>query len=744
MEGAMCKIILKSTIFGEFAEFFYICEVLRINMSMKRFITLLFFIPAILYQVSGDMRRPEAGDRLGRLPVSVADARRTRPRAQASAPGMTAPAPSIPAAAGTVGAPAKATPQDGREYVTLIDEDFSLFTEGSENSPTTTNIENVYDEIPARYTHIPGWHGRGIRQAGGMVCIGMVKSGLDGSEMTGQIETPQMDLTRDRGRAYLTLKVRPLVPDMDVLNVRWISPATDDNPLGSTGETQQFSISGMIWNTVDVALTGCPENASIQIYSEKFELLIDELKLEQCHPELDAPKALKWTEFTGDGFTAHWEPVEGADHYVLYCFYVRREATEEQMADYKYVNPGGSKGYELKETSYRFDGLKIDKVHYYYVTAVAPSGFVSQESQVVEVLDLTVPENIRFGNVDVSGFDMSWDAVYNAEGYGVQTILAHTAPHDEEYDLLNEKFDAIRNEGSIGNPYGNTMGYYDMDSYGMTRSGWVLYEGGVIDGGICLHNYTSEFGTYYEGELVSPIWLINNSTGDVTIEADFATLDAGVKPYVQVAVPVTIDGKTQWGLGAGGVIDQPIGKTWTHVKLQYKIKPGIVRFSFMATDGGWLYMDNLRISTKLPGGAVQLMPYQYRETVAEDGVRPSISMTTPDRTRDDAYSVTVMAARRRPGSSFFPVYINSEWSPEYQVPDVDWSGMEALRTDTDDVTVAVIAGGIAIDNPSQLPVTVYDPSGRVVSRVTSDTQITLAPGIYLVSHGGRTSKVAVR
>jgi len=90
------------------------------------------------------------------------------------------------------------------------------------------------------------------------------------------------------------------------------------------------------------------------------------------------------------------------------------------------------------------------------------------------------------------------------------------------------------------------------------------------------------------------------------------------------------------------------------------------------------------------------------------------------------------------------VYINSEWSPEYQVPDVDWSGMAALRTDADDVTVAVIAGGIAIDNPSQLPVTVYDPSGRVVSRVTSDTQITLAPGIYLVSHGGCTSKVAVR
>lgn len=655
------------------------------------------------------------------------------------------PAPAVPIFNGAVKSPLR-VPQDGREYLTVLEEDFSLFAAGTNDNPTTVNLEDSQDAIPSKYTHTPGWHGRGIRQAGGAVCIGKVKNPISGKEMTGQIETPAMDLSRDRGRAYLTLRVRPLVPDMDVLNVRWITAPTNDNPLGATGDVISESISGFIWQDVEIDLTGCPEDASIQIYSDNYELLIDDLKLQQCHPEIEAPKALKWTDYTDDGFTANWAPVEGADHYVLYCFYIRKEGSEETLPDYKYVNPGGSKGYSLKETSYRFDGLRKDKTHYYYVEAVAPSGFVSQESQIVEVLDLTTPTDIQFGTVDKDGFDLTWAPVYNAEGYGVQTILTHTAPADEEYNLIDEHFDAIVNEGSIGEPYGNTIGYYDMDDYGMTRSGWVMYEGGVINGAICLHNYTSEFGTYYEGELVSPTWVISNSTGEITIEADFATLDAGVRPYIQVAQPVTVDGKTQWALAAGGEITSPaIGKDWTHVKLNYKVKPGIIRFSFMTTDGGWLYMDNLRIATNLPAGALQLMPYQYNETQPDGDNRPYIQMTTPDRTRADEYAVAVMAARRRPGSSFFPVYINSEWSDLVDVPHYEWAGIGNVAGETaSKVSVRSHTDGITVENPAGLTVTVTDLAGRVAARTRSTrAALTLPRGFYIVSAPGFSAKTIV-
>ena len=65
----------------------------------------------------------------------------------------------------TVAAPFAATAQ-----TTDISEDFSLFTEGSEDSPSAAiNSEN--GNIPARYFHTTGWSGYGVHQAGGACAL---------------------------------------------------------------------------------------------------------------------------------------------------------------------------------------------------------------------------------------------------------------------------------------------------------------------------------------------------------------------------------------------------------------------------------------------------------------------------------------------------------------------------------------------------------------------------------------------
>lgn len=639
-----------------------------------------------------------------------------------------------------VKAPQKAVPDDGRIYDIVIEEDFSLFTAGTTDSPDKTYLEEGANEvIPSKYTHTPGWKGRGVMSAGGAVCLGFVTDPYTQATMTGQIELPELDLHKDAGRAYLSFKARPLPPDVDMLTIRWVTPADDENPLGTTGEEQTVYIQPNQWQTVQVDLTKCPSNACVQIFSEYHELLLDDIKIEQHRPEVDAPKALKWTEFTGDSFIANWTEVEGADHYILNCFYIRREATEEMPADYKYI----LKDKELTETSYKFTGLNPERVYYYYVRAVGPSGQLSEESQVVEVMALTVPAGIEFDNVAATGFDVSWGHVLNAESYEVSTSLAHVAPRDEEFYIINDDFSGIESQGSIGEPYGNAYGYYDMNVYGMKRAGWVMYEGGVINGGVCLHNYVSSYGDQYYGELVSPMLIISQSTGDITIEADYATLDAGVKPYIQVAVVETIDGKPTWTLGAGGEIDVDLDKDWTHVRRNYKVKPGIVRFSMGCTDGGWLYMDNLRISVTLPKGAVQIMPYHCREILEEDGHR--LHVPTPDRTPDDAYGVSLTAIRRKPGTSFFPIYIYSDESPIYDVPDVDWSGIDDATIGHDTFKASAVDGGLAISNPGGTEVTVTDLLGRTVARTGAESAtLPLNAGIYIVSAGGHATKVLVK
>lgn len=616
-------------------------------------------------------------------------------------------------------------PDDGREYTTVLEEDFSLCTAGAEHDPDKTFIENADYSIPASYTHTPGWKGRAIMQAGGAICIGFTKDPMSGTTMTGQIETPALDLHRDQGRAYLSFRARTLSGSADQLNVRWVAPG---DPLPVSGEAQTAYIAGTAWQKIEVSLTDCPEDASIQIYSDNSEVLIDDIRLEQFHAEIDAPKALKWTDYTGDAFTANWTAVEGADHYVLNIFYIRRQGSEDQLPDYKYI----VRDRDVNATSYRVENLDPDKVYYYYVRAVNAAGVLSEESQVVEVMALTVPDGITVSDVSARGFRASWAPVRNAEGYGFQALLRHTATSDEDYPLIDENFDVIVNEGSIGSPYVNTIGYYDMDEYGISRANWVLYEGGVINGAVCLRNHESSYGETYYGELVSPILSVGQSTGEIAIEADFATLDAGVRPYVQIAVTGQVDGQTTWVLGAGGEITDPVGKTWTRVRKTYKIKPGLVRFSIGVTDGGWLYMDNLRISVRIPEGAVQSLPYRYTE-IKENLDAPQYYCATPDRADGDAYSFALMAARQKPGAYLIPVYVTSDWSELTPVPDPEPDGVAEIAGTGAGFSARALPGAIAIVNPEGTAVTVRDLSGRTVA-ATSATEATLsvAAGLYIV------------
>lgn len=172
-------------------------------------------------------------------------------------------------------------PNDGREYTTVLEEDFSLMTAGSENDPDPTVINDEYFMIPSRYTHTPGWAGRGVMQAGGAVCLGYWIDSWTGAKYTGQIETPELDLHRDQGKAYLSFRAKLLAPDQfDMVCVRWVAE-TDMLPM--TSDVQTMAVNGFQWTTYEVELTDCPSNAVIQIYADNLELLVDDIKVEQFH-----------------------------------------------------------------------------------------------------------------------------------------------------------------------------------------------------------------------------------------------------------------------------------------------------------------------------------------------------------------------------------------------------------------------------------------------------------------------------
>ena len=108
-----------------------------------------------------------------------------------------------------------------------------------------------------------------------------------------------------------------------------------------------------------------------------------------------------------------------------------------------------------------------------------------------------------------------------------------------------------------------------------------------------------------------------------------------------------------------------------------------------------------------------------------------------------------MAARQRPGSYMIPVYVLSEWTEIFDVPDdPEWGAIESPEVAAGEaLSVSVGQGGVLnIVNPAASDVVVADMAGRTVGRTSApEASLRVAPGVYVVSViGGKTVKVAVK
>lgn len=78
------------------------------------------------------------------------------------------------------------------ESTVVLEEDFSLFTAGTEDQPDSKNIApgtNYVYEVDPAYTHVPHWLGYSVYQAGGCAAIGMYE--YYGYMYGGYISTPE-------------------------------------------------------------------------------------------------------------------------------------------------------------------------------------------------------------------------------------------------------------------------------------------------------------------------------------------------------------------------------------------------------------------------------------------------------------------------------------------------------------------------------------------------------------------------
>ena len=197
--------------------------------------------------------------------------------------------------------------------ITIVNEDFSGFTKGTENAPDTENIldgegyvadKTLMQPFPSEYTKT--WGGMVAYQAGGCVYI------PDGWFFN----TPTGDYS---GNLKMTFRARLATDNanesetMDILLCRR-SALTDfkRDKITLTKEWQTFTFD---------ATNGEFEDTMIQFFppgeNTKYSWLLDDVKIEHEITSIEAPEALPAANVVNDSFTAKWEGTEDADKYLL-------------------------------------------------------------------------------------------------------------------------------------------------------------------------------------------------------------------------------------------------------------------------------------------------------------------------------------------------------------------------------------------------------------------------------------------
>ena len=205
----------------------------------------------------------------------------------------------------------------------MIEEDFSLMTAGSEAYPDGTNIAGPDYYIDSAYTHLPGWTASHAYQAGGTCCLNNPTSAF--------ISTPEMEMT---GMVHLSLKARMknTSPNQTMMYVLMATNPYEPVLIQYTGCYINHD-----WATYEFDLDN-PETEPVFIQFYCYcEWFIDDVVVTRELNFCPAPKAHGATDYTMQGFTASWKPVDIADEY-MFSLYKKEFYGPEIVSEIEYFD----------------------------------------------------------------------------------------------------------------------------------------------------------------------------------------------------------------------------------------------------------------------------------------------------------------------------------------------------------------------------------------------------------------------
>ena len=209
------------------------------------------------------------------------------------------------------------------QSVQAVSEDFSLFMEGSEETPSSV-INNTDGSIPSRYFHHTGWTGYGIHQAGGACAL------INPDNYGAQLNTA----TGCYDGAYIVKVRAKTLPGNRQDNARVNIGLWEDaaNQYNQTRYYENFVTTKSEWREFTYEFNNTAYAGSNRMFVAFFtndQVLIDDVSVSRAQT-LSAPTTYPATDYTREGFTAHWSPVESATHYLFSLFHNESNTVTEE------------------------------------------------------------------------------------------------------------------------------------------------------------------------------------------------------------------------------------------------------------------------------------------------------------------------------------------------------------------------------------------------------------------------------
>lgn len=410
----------------------------------------------------------------------------------------------------------------GMQAQTIIDENFDSFTEGSEDSPATTDISGYSGKL---YKGI-GWNGKYVYEAGGKL---LVKDG-------GNLLSKRFDALTTTSSVKVTFDAKSPASYGGAVTVNFNYAYSGDQTL--TMEDNE-------WHTFSVIFENATSTKQLKFtpFLASDGILIDNVKVE-AGTFVKAPEAYQPKTVSKTAFTATWSKVNGATAYLLDV----------------YSKDGGEKTYLLKdeevaETQKEVTGLDEKKSYFFTVRAKAGESVseYSNEIGVVEVFNYVLPPKaLPATDVTKDGFTANWEAAENAVKYDIFLTRNEKLTEAKEINIIDEQFDKVT-EGTIQNPeftssttldkYTSTpgwladrneclaAGYMGIAPYGLNGSIYTPNVDLSANGGKFTVKINMEEVNYGTPSSGTPVEVRLYNSNDAVEETQSATLEEGFKDY---------------------------------------------------------------------------------------------------------------------------------------------------------------------------------------------------------------------